>query len=68
MLWPRRSCVSLLTASLTSCVRHSIEVFTDADYYREVRNRRDVDFYREPQPADGDGERTEDTVVGEAAE
>jgi len=33
------------------------------DYYREVRNRRDVDFYREPQPADED-DKGEVAVMG----
>jgi hypothetical protein len=39
------------------------------DYYREVRNRRDVDFYREPQPAEEeDKEKIADTVVDEVVE
>ena len=41
-------------SSLTYLISHSIEVVADKDYYREVRNRRDVDFYREPQPIDED--------------
>lgn len=54
---------------LTFLISHSIEVVTDIDYYREVRNRRDVDFYREPQPADeGDKERTADMVANEPVE
>lgn len=54
-------------SSLTSFISHSIEVVTDEDYYREVRNRRDVDFYREPQPVD-EGDEISDMVVGESAE
>jgi len=47
-------------------ISHSIEAVTDEDYYREVRNRRDVDFYREPQPIDeGDKEEIVDMMVGE---
>ena len=39
------------------------------DYYREVRNRRDVDFYREPQPAgEGDKEEITDVVTDALAE
>lgn len=56
-------------SSLTSLISHSIEGVTDEDYYREVRNRRDVDFYRESQPIDeGDKEEVADVVVGELAE
>jgi len=66
ILQPRKGSVSSFTPSLTSLISHSIEVVTDMDYYREVRNRRDVDFYREPQPADK-GEIA-DAVVGELAE
>jgi hypothetical protein len=34
------------------------------DYYREVRNRRDFDFYREPQPVDEDDkEKVAEVVV-----
>ncbi|KAF9646073.1 hypothetical protein BDM02DRAFT_3189139 [Thelephora ganbajun] len=48
---------------------HSVQVVTNADYYREVRNRRDVDFYREPQPADeGDKEKIADVMVDEVVE
>ena len=56
-------------SSLTPFISHSIEVVTDEDYYREVRNRRDVDFYRESQPVDEGGkEEIADVVVGELAE
>ena len=56
-------------SSLTSFISHSVEVVTNEDYYREVRNRRDVDFYREPQPVDGgDKKEIADVVVGELAE
>ena len=48
---------------------HSVEAVTDVDYYREVRNRRDADFYREPQPADeSDKGETVDVVADELAE
>jgi hypothetical protein len=34
------------------------------DYYREVRNRRDFDFYREPQSVDEDDkEKVAEVVV-----
>jgi len=49
-------------------VSHSIQVVTDADYYREVRNRRDVDFYREPQAADEDKGEVADIGVDEVVE
>ena len=56
--------VLAFTRSLTSLISHSVEVVTDVDYYREVRNRRDFDFYREPQPADEDDkEKIAEVVV-----
>lgn len=56
-------------SSLIFLVSHSVEVVTDVDYYREVRNRRDADFYREPQLADGsDKEKTADVMVDGPAE
>jgi len=56
--------VSVFPTSLTFLFSHSVEVVTDVDYYREVRNRRDADFYREPQPADeSDKENTVDVMV-----
>ena len=57
-----------VTSSLTSLASHSIEAVTGVDYYREVRNRRDVDFYREAQPADEDDDKIADTVVDEVTE
>ena len=55
-----------LLPGLTSLISHSVEVVTDVDYYREVRNRRDADFCREPQPADEiDKEKTVEVVVDE---
>jgi hypothetical protein len=54
-------------SGLTSLISHSVEVVTDVDYYREVRNRRDADFYREPQPVD-ESDKTVDVIVDELAE
>ena len=44
-------------SGLTCSISHSIETVTAADYYREVRNRRDTDFYREPQPVEEGDEK-----------
>ena len=51
---------------LTYSISHSIEAVTAADYYREVRNRRDADFYREPQPTDEGDEKA--AAIGRLAD